>query len=119
MTEQQIQPKPNKPIIGLILSLSSTFLCCISIGITPQNGEAVPMNSVLWILSQVLMCVAVILPLVGAILGFMSLQKNEANRQLAIAALIIGILSFITTAAILAFNLFFAGLAYAWLQSMP
>lgn len=119
MTEQEIQPKSNKPIIGLILSLSSTLMCCLSIGITPQNVEALPTTSVLWILSQVLMCVAVILPLAGAILGFMSLQKNELNRQLAIAALVVGILSFITTAAILAFNLFFAGLAYAWLQSMP
>lgn len=113
------QPKSNKPIIGLILSLSSTLFCCISIGITPQNVEDFPTTSFLWTLSQVLMCVAVVLPLSGAILGFMSIQKNEANRQLAVAALAIGILSFITTAAILAFNLFFAGLAYAWLQSMP
>lgn len=119
MTEQTTQPTSNKPIIGLILSISSIFFCCISIGITPQNVEALPTTSFLWILSQILMCVAVVLPLAGAVLGFMSLRNNETNRQLAVTALVIGILSFITTAAILAFNLFFAGLAYAWLQSMP
>jgi hypothetical protein len=118
MTEQTLQPKSNKPIIGLLLSLSSTLFCCISFMIIPQNTASLPTDSVLWILSQVLMCVATLLPLIGTILGFISLQKNETNRQLAIAALVIGTLSFILTASILAFNLFFAGLAYAWLQAM-
>lgn len=118
MTEQNLlQPKSNKPIIGLILSSSSILFCCVSFMITPQNTEAVPMNSTIWVVSQVLMCIAALLPFIGTILGFISLQKNESNRPIAIAALVIGTLSFIITAAISAFNLFFAGLAYAWLQA--
>lgn len=104
------QKKSNRPIIALLLSLSSVFFCCISFAVNNPNGfDAFMANSPLWYVAQALMCVAGLLPLAGAILGGLSLRAGEANRNLSIAAVGIGVLAFILAALIFAYVLFFVG----------
>ena len=79
--DQVTQPKSNKPIIGLLLSLSSIFFCCLSFMISPQNYEELPFSEPLWIFSQILLCLAGLVPFIGTILGILSLRKGEANRR--------------------------------------
>jgi hypothetical protein len=55
------------------------------------------------------MCVAAILPLVGAILGILSLRANEANRNIAMASIAIGLPLFILATLIFGYVMFFIG----------
>jgi hypothetical protein len=66
-------------------------------------------NNPLWYVAQALMCVAAILPLSGSVLGILSLRAGETNRNLAIAALAIGLPSFLLTTLIFLYVLFFVG----------
>ena len=119
MIDSVNKTKSNKPIIGLLLSLSSIFFCCISFTISPQNFEELPFSEPLWLLSQFLLCLAGLIPLIGAILGILSLRKDETNRSISITAVVMGILSFIISLLMLGYTLFFSALALAWLDAMP
>jgi hypothetical protein len=102
--------KSNRPIIAFLLSLSSLFFCCISFAVNNPNGfDAFMANNPLWYVAQALMCVAAILPLSGSVLGILSLRAGETNRNLAIAALAIGLPSFLLTTLIFLYVLFFVG----------
>ena len=63
----------------------------------------------LWYVAQALMCVAALLPLTGAILGGLSLRAADANRNLSIAAIVIGIPAFILALLIFGYVLIFVG----------
>lgn len=102
--------KSSRPVIALLLSLSSIFFCCISFLVSnPNNFDAFMDNNPAWYIAQVLMCLAGILPLIGAILGGLSLRAREGNRNLAIAALTLGVVAFIGSALILGYVLIFIG----------
>ncbi len=102
--------KSNRPLIALILSLSSIFFCCISFVVSsPNNFDAYVANAPAWYIAQALMCLAGILPLIGAILGGLSLRAKESNRNFALVALIIGILAFILSLLILGYVMVFVG----------
>jgi hypothetical protein len=104
------QKKSNRPIIALLLSLSSVLFCCISFAVNNPNGfDAYMENSPLWYVAEALMCVAALLPLAGAILGVLSLRAGESNRNLSITAIVIGISAFILATLFLAYVLFFVG----------
>ena len=106
-----VEPKrSNRPIIALLLSLSSFFFCCISFLVSnPNNFDAFMANDPVWYIAQALMCLAGILPLIGAILGGLSLRAGGVNRNLAIAALVIGILGFIMAVLIFGYVMTFVG----------
>ena len=104
------QKKSNRPIVALLLSLSSIFFCCISFVVNNPNGfDAFMEKDPLWYVAQALMCVAALLPLAGAILGILSLRAGEGNRNLSIAAIVIGVLAFILAVLILGYVLLFVG----------
>jgi len=109
-SQTESQKKSNRPIIALLLSFSSVFFCCISFAVNNPNGfDAFMAKSPLWYAAQALMCVAGLLPLAGAILGGFSLRAREANLNLSIAAVVIGVLAFLLAALIFAYVLFFVG----------
>ncbi len=102
--------KSNRPLAALLLSLSSMFFCCVSILVSnPNNFDAYMENNPAWYIAQALMCLAGILPLIGAILGGASLRAKEANRNMAFAALVIGIIAFIWSALVTGYVLTFIG----------
>lgn len=71
-------------------------------------------NNPAWYIAQALMCLAGILPLSGAILGGLSLRAGENNRNLAIAALVIGIIGFIVATLIFGYVMTFVGVYYVF-----
>lgn len=102
--------RSKRPLIALLLSLSSIFFCCISFLVSsPNNFDAFVAGNPAWYIAQALMCLAALLPLSGAILGGLSLRAGESNRNLAIAALVIGILGFIVATLIFGYVLTFVG----------
>ena len=102
--------KSNRPLIALLLSLSSIFFCCVSFLVNNPNGfDAFMENNPLWYVAQALMCVAGLLPLTGAILGGLSLRAGDSNRNLSIAALVIGIPAFIMALLIFGYVMTFVG----------
>lgn len=108
--QAETRKKSSRPIIALLLSLSSLFFCCASFLVNNPNGfEAFMENSPLWYVAQALMCVAALLPLTGAILGDLSLRAADANRNLSIAAIVIGIPAFILALLIFGYVLIFIG----------
>lgn len=114
--DQQIPAQNNPPqkskrsIIALLLSLSSFFFCCVSFLVNSPNGfDAFMENNPIWYIAQALMCVAAILPLIGAVLGILSLRADEANRNIAIASIAIGIPLFILTTLIFGYVMVFIG----------
>lgn len=108
--QPNLQKRSNRPIVALLLSLSSFFFCCISFMVNNPNGfDAYMENNPIWYIAQALMCVAMLLPLVGAFLGVLSLRSGETNRNLAMAAVVIGILAFLATAAIFGYVMVFIG----------
>ena len=111
-----VEPKKsNRPIIALLFSLSSIFFCCISFIVSNPNGfDAFMENNPAWYIAQALMCLAGILPLIGAILGGLSLRAGESSRNLAIAALVIGILGFIMAILIFGYVMTFIGVYYVF-----
>ncbi len=112
------QKKSNRPIIALLLSLSLVFFCCISFAVNNPNGfDAFIENNPLWYVAQALMCVAGLLPLMGAILGGLSLRAGEANQNLSIAAVVIGVPAFILALLIFGYVLFFIGIYNIFLPS--
>lgn len=105
--------RSNRPIIALILSLSSFFFCCVSFLVSsPNNLDAFMANDPAWYIAQVLMCLAGILPLIGAILGGLSLRAGEGNRNFALVALVVGILGFIWALLVFGYVMTFVGVFY-------
>ena len=108
--DQSSSKKSNRPILALLLSLSSFLFCCISFAVNNPNGfDAFMESNPLWYVAQTLMCVAALLPLAGAVLGILSLRAGESNRNLAIAAIVVGIPAFILTTLIFLYVLLFVG----------
>ena len=108
--QAEVKKKSNRPVLALLLSLSSLFFCCASFLVNNPNGfDAFMKNSPLWYVAQALMCVAALLPLTGAILGGFSLRAADANRNLSIAAIVIGIPAFILALLIFGYVLIFIG----------
>lgn len=75
----------------------------------PNGFDAYMENNPVWYIAQALMCVAMLLPLAGAFLGVLSLRSGETNRNLAIAAVVVGILAFLGTAALFGYVMVFIG----------
>ena len=108
--ESAASKKSNRPLIALLLSLSSIFFCCISFAISsPNDFDAFMENNPAWYVAQALMCLAGILPLIGAILGVLSLRAGESNRNFALAALVVGIIAFIWSVLVTGYVLTFVG----------
>ena len=108
--QTEARKKSNRPIVALLFSLSSFFFCCISFLVNNPNGfDAFMENNPLWYVAQALMCVAALLPLAGAILGGLSLRAGDSNRNLSIAAVVIGIPAFILALLIFGYVLIFVG----------
>ena len=111
----QPQKRSNRPVVALLLSLSSVFFCCISFMVNnPNDFDAFTEGNPLWYVAQALMCVAAILPLSGAVLGGLALRAGESNRNLAIAALVIGIPAFILATLIFGYVMTFIGVYYVF-----
>lgn len=112
MEQQPAAPKKsNRPLIALALSLSSIFFCCISFLVSnPNNFDAYMENNPAWYIAQALMCLAGILPLIGAILGGLSLRAGESNRSLALIALVVGLLGFIGSVLVTGYVMVFIGI---------
>lgn len=111
MDQQPAVPKKsNRPIAALILSLSSIFFCCVSFLVNNPNGfDAYMEGNPLWYVAQALMCLAAVLPLIGAILGGLSLRAGEGNRSLAIASIVVGAPAFLLAALIFGYVMVFVG----------
>ncbi len=98
------------PIIALALSILSTFSCCISFAVNNPNGfDAFIQNNPVWYVAQALMCLASLLALTGVILGVISIRKKE-NLNISIAALVIGVPTFIAEVLIFGYVMFFIGI---------
>ncbi|MBI3165718.1 MAG: hypothetical protein IPG44_09340 [Anaerolineales bacterium] len=112
MEQESAAPKKsNRPLVALLLSISSIFFCCLSFLISnPNNFDAYMENNPAWYIGQALMCLAGLLPLIGAILGGLSLRAGETNRNFAIAALVVGIIAFIGSALITGYVMTFIGI---------
>ena len=95
-SERQIKP----PFPALILSLSSSLFCCVSIvllvGFTDQfhYGPA----GIVALCSSFL---GLITPLIGIIVGVRTLTQNKGQKTIAIVAIVLGILLFIATGIVL------------------
>ena len=102
------QPKSRRPVIALLLSLSSLLFCCAYFAVNPEGFDHLSSGAYtpLVLASQALLCVGALLPLAGTVLGFLSLKANEANRNMSIAAIVFGLPAFILSAAIFGFMLF-------------
>ncbi len=108
--EDVIRNKSNRPLIALLLSFSSFFFCFVSFLVSsPNNFDAFMENNPAWYIAQALMCLAGILPLIGAILGGLSLRAGVGNRNLAIAALVVGLIAFIGSALMIGYVMTFIG----------
>ena len=110
-----VQPSPqkrsNRPIAALLLSLSSFFFCCISVLVNNPNGfDAFMEGKPSWYIAQALMCLAALLPLIGASLGILSLRAGEINRNLAIAAIVLGVIGFFESLGIFGYVMVFVGI---------
>lgn len=88
--EIEARPKSKLPIVALMLSLSSSIFCCVSIAIGFM-AEDFLINNPMFLSVQCILCVGAIVPFVGMIAGGISLTDNDANKATAISAILIGI----------------------------
>jgi hypothetical protein len=88
--EIEFRPKSKLPIVALMLSLSSSIFCCVSIAIGFMV-ENFLINNPMFFSVQGVLCVGSIVPLFGMIAGGISLTDKDANKAIAISAILIGI----------------------------
>jgi hypothetical protein len=94
------KPQSKIALIALILSLSSSLFCGVSIallGIFTDTFHYGPSG----FLALCASCLGVLTPLVGIILGGVALARKEPQKAMAAIAIILGVLAIIATGFVL------------------
>lgn len=94
--EIKSQPKSKRPLVALILALSSAIFCGIPFAIGLMTKDSLFIywgNFPLWIFAESVLCVGALVTLTGVIVAGISLARKDENKVMAIAAIPFGIIA--------------------------
>jgi len=89
-------PKPRLAFVALILSLSSILFCGMTIAINIIFGEYIHYG-LAGLMALCASCLGILAPLVGIVMGGMTLVRKESNTLMAIIAILLGLIAMIAT----------------------